>query len=31
MDKKEEAVLFPTVGAAEGQLPYNYYEPINTI
>lgn len=28
MDKKEEAVLFPTVGAAEGQLPYNYYEPI---
>ncbi len=28
MDKQEEAVLFPTVGAAEGQLPYNYYEPI---
>lgn len=28
MDKKEEAVLFLTVGAAEGQLPYNYYEPI---
>ena len=28
MDKKEEAVLFPTVGAAGGQLPHNYYEPI---
>ena len=28
MDKKEEAALFPTVGADGGQLPYNYYEPI---
>lgn len=28
MNKKEEAALIPTVGAAEGQLQYNYYEPI---
>lgn len=28
MDKKEEAALIPTVGTAEGQLPYDCYESV---